>query len=384
MLLQQHAPFPNPAQELLLKASLFSGDAMLDAWEDWKRLVDFEKDVDHGSLRLLPLLYYNLHRHQIDDPLMLRLKGIYRKSWSRNQILFHKTAQLLSGLQGAGVQTIALKGIALSMLVYRNHAIRPMSDMDIMVPFTQAEASIQVLKANGYHMCKPHLEHFYLTYGRSIAFVSDEGDELDLHWHPMHEARDGDVDNDFWDHAIPITVGGVSCLSMCAADNLLHTIVHGLRCNDMPPIRWVPDAVMLTGMKEQEVNWSRLLEKTGKYHVSIQVREALHYLNDIFHADVPDDVLKALSGMKAGWANRVVYRHAMTIGERTSVGFRQRLYTIYANHVRQSPHKEFFWVNLGFARYVLKLAKGRSLAKLLKKYFLLLFQKNQPHESFQR
>lgn len=114
----------------------------------------------------------------------------------------------------------------------------------------------------------------------------------------------------------------------------------------------------------------------------MQIKEALHYLDDIFHADVPDSVLKTLSGMRAGWANKVVYRHAMTIGEKSSEGFSQRLFTIYANHVRQSPKKNFFYVNLGFAGYVLKLAKGRSLAKLLKKYFLLLFQKNQLHESF--
>ncbi|HSR18731.1 MAG TPA: hypothetical protein VLM39_11630, partial [Ignavibacteriaceae bacterium] len=73
-------------QELLLKASLFEGDKFIYAWEKWKSCVNFEQ-IDPGSYRLLPLLYQNLVKHEIKDPLTERLKGIYRRTWFENQIL---------------------------------------------------------------------------------------------------------------------------------------------------------------------------------------------------------------------------------------------------------------------------------------------------------
>ena len=93
------SPFPNQAQELLLKASLFERTEMLPAFTEWKALVDFEKDVEHGSFRQLPLLYYNLNSNNVEDDIVPRLKGIYRQAWSKNQILFYKTGQVLQLLQ---------------------------------------------------------------------------------------------------------------------------------------------------------------------------------------------------------------------------------------------------------------------------------------------
>ena len=53
------SPFPTVTQILLLKASLMSGIEMQLAFEEWDSKVDFEKEIDYASFRLLPLLYNN-------------------------------------------------------------------------------------------------------------------------------------------------------------------------------------------------------------------------------------------------------------------------------------------------------------------------------------
>ena len=73
------ALWPTPAQELLLRSALLTGPGALEAWQRWKSQHDLvESELDHGSFRLLPLVYRNLSAQGIEEPHLARLKGIYR------------------------------------------------------------------------------------------------------------------------------------------------------------------------------------------------------------------------------------------------------------------------------------------------------------------
>ncbi len=80
-------------QYLLLTASLRENDAALNAWHEWRSIVDLQT-VDRGSTRLLPLLWHNLVAMGVDDPLMPRLRGIYRHTWFSNQARLAKLVEV--------------------------------------------------------------------------------------------------------------------------------------------------------------------------------------------------------------------------------------------------------------------------------------------------
>jgi len=122
---------------------------MIKAWNEWKSMVNFEKDVEYASFRMLPLLYINLHSNGVKDELMHRLKGIYRKSWSNNQLLFNKAAGVLKLIHKNKTPTIVMKGIALTIDVYKNFGVRPMADMDVLIPLSQSRKIISLLKKSG-------------------------------------------------------------------------------------------------------------------------------------------------------------------------------------------------------------------------------------------
>lgn len=371
------SPLPSASQELLLKAALFDGQPMLDAWHEWRRKVDFEKEVEYSSQRLLPLLYQNLHQHKINDPVLQRMKGMYRKSWSKNHILFQQAGMVLEKLAGAGVPTLVLKGIPLTLNVYKNYATRPMSDMDIMVPYIQAERSINLLLNDGWSLQRPHRLEFYMKYGRSVGFVNADNTELDLHWHPVYEMHEEITESDFWDRAVPIEVSGVKSLALCAADTLFHAVVHGLRYNDEPPVRWVPDAVLLIRQKDHPVDWDRLMEYTRHFRVFIQMGMALNYLRQTFNAEIPESVLKELAAIRPGRADKLVFWHAMNIGDRLPENFKEKMLTIYVRYIRQTNNKGFFQAHLGLIKYLFLLAKGKSLRRLLRDNISLLFKQRR-------
>ena len=371
------SPLPSEKHELLLRASLLSGDSMLTAFQQWKRKVDFEIDVDHASLRLLPLLYMNLHTQGVEDPLMPRLKGIYRNSWSKNQLLFFKAGKIVQFFNEHGIPNILMKGIPLSVLVYRNFAVRPMADIDVLIPYEQAGPTVELLKSSGWKLYEPQYFDYALKYGRSATFADGDNTELDLHWHPVFEVHAEIREDDFRALAVPFKVSGAETKSFCPTDQLFHTIIHGFRTNPEPPVRWIADAVTLISTCGMEIDWDRLTSQTANFRVHLQMREALNYLVKVFDADIPDRVIAALNAMKSSSANRVVYRHAMKIGDMVPETMYQKLFSIYAGFLRQTSETGIWRQHVEFVRFMRFRTKGKPYFRILIYYFSLMIKRKR-------
>ena len=78
---------PTAVQELLLKSCLAAADDALAAWERWCAGTDLDR-IDEESFRLLPLAWYRLQDVAPRDRTFEIAKGVYRRAWYRNQLLF--------------------------------------------------------------------------------------------------------------------------------------------------------------------------------------------------------------------------------------------------------------------------------------------------------
>jgi len=70
-------------------------------------------DIDHleaRSIQAFTLLYQNLKRLKVHHPHMDIFRGVYRKTWYENQMLFHSIASLLRSFRDAGIAVMVLKG----------------------------------------------------------------------------------------------------------------------------------------------------------------------------------------------------------------------------------------------------------------------------------
>lgn len=281
--------FATRDQELLLRASLLQGPDAVRAWRAWKSSVDLEGQFDNGSFRLLPLLYMNLGRLGIDDPFMNRLKGIYRQAWSKNQQLFFQISRIVRCLQEVGIRTIVLKGAALTVLAYRNHGVRPMADIDLLVHPSQTAAAVDLLKQAGW-MPTSEMTAGDLVYRHSKQLKDAPGKELDLHWHLLFESCRLDADDEFWNNAMPMQIHDVDTLSLDPTDMFFHVIVHGAQWNPEPPIRWIADAIAVLRSSPDGIDPVRLMRHVGKHKVRLRMREALNYLDELFPGTIPEPV----------------------------------------------------------------------------------------------
>src|SRR5690242_11253266 len=137
--------WPTKEQELLLRAALLRGDEALAAWRRWRPLFE-AGSFDEGSRRLLPLLYRNLKLEQLPDHLFNRLKEEYLHTWSQNQFCLRRIQSVIAAFNEIAIRHMLLKGAALAILYYEDVGLRPMKDIDLLVPHDQARQSMLELR----------------------------------------------------------------------------------------------------------------------------------------------------------------------------------------------------------------------------------------------
>jgi len=322
----REAFWPNEDQDALLRAALLPGPEAAAAWGEWKARNDLTgSHHDLGSFRLLPLVYKNLVTLGVEDPLLPRLKGVYRFSWCANQRLFRDAAVLLEGLQEAGIRTLVLKGAALSTLHYRDRGTRPMSDVDVLVPLAQAAAAIDRLRAMGWRTSQFVTDD--LRYRHAAQLLNDENREFDLHWHAFYECVQDDADDGLWRRAVPLTLAHVQTLALDDGDTLLHTIAHGMRWGDVPTIRWIPDAMAVLRHGAAQIDWDRVLGEARRRRLILRLRHGLECLRERFGAPIPGDVLASARASRPSYVERMDYRYrGLGLEERRRLMFGQYPY----------------------------------------------------------
>jgi hypothetical protein len=298
--------WPTRDQELLLRAALLQREPALESWNEWKRTVNIDV-MDYGSHRMVPQLYRNLQRQGVKDPLMDRLKGVYRYYLYKNEILMHRIGILLAAFEEAGINTLVLKGAALIQLYYRESGLRPMLDADVLVHAHQAELAMDLLTRLRWKPVRYKRPQMAIPILHSTPFEDEGGRQLDLHWHLFWECFNANDDDDYWANALPIKIGGVQTLALNPTDQLLHTCWHGARWNEVPPIRWVADAMAIMGESAEEIDWARLMQKAQKHRIIMPVKDALEYLKKTFNAPVPDSLLLSLSAVPISKIERENY-----------------------------------------------------------------------------
>jgi hypothetical protein len=301
--------WPSRQQELLLRAAILQGQPALEAWRAWK--ADVELDLlEPGSQRLLPLLYQNLVAHGVQHPLLDRLRDRYRSTWVQNQTRFHFMSSLLRSFHEADISTMILKGVALALQHYRDLGLRPLGDIDLLVPTDQVVASIELLSRLGWtpkqlpaRALTPAIQS--IQHGR--PFLDPNGRELDLHWHVLHECSYPGADDDFWAAALSTTIHRAPTRVLNPADQLLHVCVHGSKWEPVPVPWWVADAVAILRTPQGEIDWDRLANHAERRRLILPLGEALSYLRDVVEAPIPASAVQTIRKMPTSRVERMEY-----------------------------------------------------------------------------
>ncbi len=271
---------------------------------DWDYLLQIGKT--HG---LAPLLYYHLnridHNHRIPQSIMDQLHTIYYSNLIRNLLLYEELRGVLKSFEEKGIPVVALKGIVLAEFVYKNVALRPMADVDLLVQKRNLSEITKTLFKLGFAVL-PQEKRATVKYMNESHFMKRQENLkhlpiliINIHWDLTAPARfKGATKINTQQMISKARPGKIACgniLVMAPEDQVLHVIYHATFQHPFIGLLQFCDVAELIKLKENELDWQVLVKTSRNGRIATAAYYFLSSSKKLLGAPIPDWVLKALA-----------------------------------------------------------------------------------------
>ena len=298
--------WPTKAQTLLLRASLLPKAHALEAWEAWKNAVPFD-DIDSGSFRMLGQAFRHLRAFGINDSLLPRMQGVFRRFWMTNQLIIKRNAPILPLFKNNGIPVMLTKGAALCLAVYRDYGARPMEDLDLAVPRSHALAAMSLLEEHGWEPEVQHSKELPQTL-HACHFRHPSNGIIDLHWQSFHLPVPDSYESLVWQHAVLCDLDQQQVLTPGMSDLFLRSCEHGVRYNIVPPFRWLADCWKIWECADGKLDWHHIATGAHLTKSVLAVRATLQFLATHLDVKFPSEAFALLSQAPVAWHERIESR----------------------------------------------------------------------------
>ncbi len=224
-----------------------------------------------------------------------RLSRHLTDSVARQLVLSRELAGLLRHFDAAGVPVIPLKGLALGEMLYPDPALRPSSDLDLLI---RPETLLRVdglLRDVGYRrLPDAHSWDFDVAYDRATLYEGPSGVRVDLHWGLLSDPRYSWNEREgltVWDRAVRIRVAGEKALGLCPEDLLLYLALHLAVHHGLAGLLWYWDLFLVMDRWAGALDWQAVVERASRWQVRAALYFALLGLELFFGPSAPASVM---------------------------------------------------------------------------------------------
>ena len=263
--------------------------------DDWDCIMEQARNWG-----LSPLLYKRLESRptwsRVPPDVRLGLGFEYSVSLERDALLHRTLPTVLRHLRSKDIPVIVLKGSFLGEVVYGDVALRPMVDIDLLVPKAELTRAQAVLLDMGHGpkerqdidlLCRrsKHLDQFVGVNSR-----------VELHWSIANPTSPFKIDiTGLWERARPATVAGVQVLALSPEDLLLHLCIHAsqnhrLDCG-LRPFCDIAEVIRYYG---SELDWRQFVDRAREWSATRHPGLTLHLARELLGVPVPESVLRQL------------------------------------------------------------------------------------------
>ena len=299
------------SRRLLLRAALAPPGEALRAFGRWRRREAAGlAGLGTAEKGLLPLLSARLPGFGASPEECAAGREAFRETWAANHQLVADAAPAIAALKAAGLPVLVLKGAALAFQAYESPGLRPMRDVDLLVPSEGAGTARAALEGAGWTPTERHGEGF-LGSIHGLSYRGPGGFEVDLHWHALLERPLAAADRVLFERAVPLALPGAVALAPAPEAHLLLVSVHSQRWSAVRHLVGIADAVVLLGRS----SLPRLLETVTaarRLGLLASYSRALAEAESACPGAVPEALLRELS------------REAPPPGERVEALLRRR------------------------------------------------------------
>ena len=168
-----------------------------------------------------------------------------------------------------------------------------MADADIYVTKEQQLKAHETLisldwnEVNG----KANLRNSKFEHAAPYVFSEFAYGSVDLHTHIMSKYPNDGIDQWYTRQTERFSYEGVSSSRLNPTALLTHTILHGMRWDQLTPVNWIIDSAMICRLRGDEIDWDAILIFARKHKVLVRLGLGLTYLHEEFQVQIPAKVL---------------------------------------------------------------------------------------------
>ncbi len=287
--------YQNP--DLRLLAAILSGNQhpRQIPQDQWQSLLG----VAHQH-NLLPMLVWVVKRaapelvvSELWEPAFTSV----RQNALRHIWLEQAQRQVNRAFNEAGIAAVWLKGIALAVTVFPQPALRPMADLDVLVPYAERETALKIAESLGFVFDEPpnFVEAALQDTKQDYHYRLMSGDiYLEIHYRLINEGEiPHTFDKEAWffsqvdtsDENLPILKPDAFLLHLCA-----HVVIHhGEETATLSQFHDIHRVLTNT-----TIDWAFLIEWAAKLHWSYIVEYALTITEALFQTPIPEGTFEQL------------------------------------------------------------------------------------------
>jgi hypothetical protein len=316
-------PVPTATDRLLVGLSRIApGAEVLDRVRgsipgpvDWSELV--RRAAPEG---VSPLVYRNLKAFEALVPAaaLASLRKAYYANEVRNFRLLHRIAPLIGAADAAGIRAVVTKGARLALTVYPDIALRPFTDIDLVVHPRDWPRLETVLAALGY-----------APESGGLTRLDPENRALDWTFTPYY--RQGDLlvelhfaylglhvpfrsEEDFWASVGRVRIDGADARIMSREYELCYLCLHAQQ-HSYARLMWLTDIAELGSQADMDPDKAaRIARREG---IGTVVRHGLELVNALWPGTIPKRVVSEFRMgplesvlLSAFWPSGMVYRRS--------------------------------------------------------------------------
>jgi hypothetical protein len=345
---------------------VYQTERILRRRPDWETLLLFAE-----AHSVAPLLHHHLRRLNgsglIPPEARRRLLQLAHRTDYRNRQYSEALHELLEIFVEGGVPVIVLKGLSLVELVYRDFSLRPLIDLNLLIPRENLEPARNLLLQRGYVVSRGERSPLYRWLHSLLVFVKPGSFQvhLMLQWDVLSWPRMHAIDlRRFWEEAQPARLSGRDALIPSPVDFVLYLCLQADKYGYMnSPAVYVEDPagfifdeqthnrlIRFTDLYEairhyQEViDWEVLIERARASGIEGSVYNTFYWVTKLFGPVIEPRVLKSLRPPRPRRLRRWLFKIAEQPTDQLSDGAVKALFRRWWLNKRESSQLQLITV----------------------------------------
>jgi len=266
------------------------------------RSLDWDWILKQAEAERVAALLYSVARPlAVPPPVLGRLRAMWVKGRRQYLLGVQQLARVLAAFEGEGVSVIPLRGPTLADLLYRDPALRPFTDLDLLIPEGDLSRTLPLLAALGYRHMEAGLPLSHeLAWRHAASFTAEDPDALpiDLHWGVVDYpgvVPVAPIDHqELWDRAVRVEGPGGVRWELCPEDLLISLALHWAVHHALSGVIWQLDLALLILRYGDGLDWDAVVQRAGRWRIRGPVFFALQEVRERLEAGVPVGVLGRL------------------------------------------------------------------------------------------